>query len=162
MSRISIYSEWENKGVLEQKLIDVENMARNGLDQSQIAHNLGISIDTLISYKKKYKRFSDALERGKEVTDQEVENALLKRALGSSYTEVIETKDSSGKTKTVRVITREVPGDVTAQIFWLKNRKPNEWRDKRDVEMDADTDLNITIDYSDLSIEELKEIAEIK
>ena len=63
-----------------------------------------------------------------------MENALLKRALGYSYDEITEITDEKGRT-TTKVITKQVIPDTTAQIFWLKNRKPNEWREKREVEI---------------------------
>lgn len=79
-------------------------------------------------------------QKGKEVVDIEVENALLKRAKGYTYEEVTKeaVKDpETGKTelRVVKVVKKEVQPDVTAQIFWLKNRKPAEWRDKAEVEI---------------------------
>lgn len=84
-------------------LILLQGWARDGLTDAQIAHNCGISVKTLYEWKNKYGEISDALKKGKEFVDYEVENALLKRAK---------------------------QGDVTAQIFWLKNRRPEKWRDK--------------------------------
>lgn len=106
-------------------LIKLEGWARDGLTDEQIAKNVGISRETLNQWKKKYADISDALKKGKEVVDYEVENALLKRALGFTIKEEKLTKDGE-----VVELEREVPGDVTAQIFWLKNRKPSVWRDK--------------------------------
>ena len=132
MARISIYEQWEKDGELKDKLILIQGMARDGLTQQQIANNLGISIDTLIENKKKYSEFNDALKKGKEVIDFEVENALLKRALGYKYDEV--TYENGVETKRV---TKEVQPDTTAQIFWLKNRQVKKWRDKVEI---ADND----------------------
>lgn len=106
-------------------LIKLEGWARDGLTDEQIAQNMGIRRETLIDWKKKYPNISNTLKRGKEVVDYEVENALLKRALGYTVKEEKLTKDGE-----VVELEREVPGDVTAQIFWLKNRKPDAWRDK--------------------------------
>ena len=132
MARISIYDQWEKDGELKDKLILIQGMARDGLTQQQIADNLGINVDTLIEYKKKYTDFSEALKKGKEVVDIEVENALLKRALGYKYDEV--TYENGVETKRV---TKEVQPDTTAQIFWLKNRQVKKWRDKVEI---ADND----------------------
>lgn len=111
---------------LEQdKLILLEGWARDGLTDEQIAKNMGINRATLIDWKKKYSNISNTLKKGKEVVDIEVENALLKRALGYKYDEV--TYENGVETKRV---TKEVQPDTTAQIFWLKNRKPDKWRDK--------------------------------
>lgn len=125
-------SKWEGvREKLESGL--VEAWARDGLTDEQIAHNLGISKDTFYTYKKAHPDFADALKRGKEVVDYAVENALLKRALGYNYEEV--TVENGQVTKVVK---KHALPDVTAQIFWLKNRKPSEWRDKREVEQSGD------------------------
>lgn len=116
-------------------LIKLEGWARDGLTDEQIAKNIGINRDTLYRWKKAYPDFSDALKRGKEVVDRQVENALLKRALGYTYDEV--TFEDGVEVKRVR---KQVVPDTTAQIFWLKNRKPEDWRDKREIIKDDDND----------------------
>lgn len=115
------YREW----LSEDGLIKIQGWARDGLIDEQIAHNMGITTKTLYEWKNKYGEISDALKKGKEVIDRQVENALLKRALGYTYDET--TYEDGVETKRV---TKEVAPDTTAQIFWLKNRKPAEWRDK--------------------------------
>lgn len=84
-------------------LVLVEGWARDGLTDLQIAKNIGVAMSTFCDWKNKHPEFSEALKRSKEVADYEVESALFKKAK---------------------------MGDVTAQIFWLKNRKPKQWRDK--------------------------------
>ena len=119
---------------IKDKLILVEGWARDGLTNEQIAEKLGIGLSTLYKYQSENMEFMDALKRGKEVVDREVENALFKRAMGYEYEEV--TFEGGKETKTVK---KQVAPDVTAQIFWLKNRKPKEWRDKRETAItDAD------------------------
>ena len=81
----------------------LEGWARDGLTDEQIAKNIGIAVSTLYDWKSRFPEFSKALKKGKEVVDFEVENALLKSAL---------------------------EGNTTAQIFWLKNRKRDKWKDK--------------------------------
>lgn len=66
-------------------LLKLEGWARDGLTDEQIAHNMGISRETLSQWRKKYSDISDTLKRGKEIVDIQVENALLKRALGYEY-----------------------------------------------------------------------------
>lgn len=151
-------SKWETH--VKDKLILVEAWARNGLTDEQISKKLGISKDTFYKYKKDYSDFSDSLKRGKEVIDVEVENALLKRALGYKYDEVtkelIEDKETgTSELKVTKVVTKEVIPDTTAQIFWLKNRKPEEWRDKKEVKHDG----NINNPYENLTKEQLLKIA---
>lgn len=88
----------------------------------------------------------EALKKGKAPVDTRVENSLLKRALGYTATEtttdfeLVDTgdKDDNGKPvfekriKNVRTIKKEIPPDVGAAAFWLKNRRPDRWRDKRE------------------------------
>lgn len=81
----------------------LEGWARDGLTDEQIASNCGVTATTLYDWKNRFPEISEALKKGKEVVDYEVENALLKKAMS---------------------------GDITAAIFWLKNRRSNKWRDK--------------------------------
>jgi hypothetical protein len=134
------YQEW----ITDEGLLLMEGWARDGLTDEQIAHNIGISTSTLYEWKKKYPEISEALKRGKEVVDRLVENALLKSALGFEYTEQAVT--NKGELVTIRKY--EKP-NTTAAIFWLKNRKPVEFRDKRDVEHSGDMGINIVVDYGD-------------
>ena len=114
------------------KLKLVEAWARDGLTLDQIAHNLGINIVSLHRYKNAYSNFSNAIKRGKEEADIEVENSLYKRANGYEYEEV--TKELvAGELRVTKVVKKQVPPDTVAQIFWLKNRKPAEWRDKQEI-----------------------------
>ena len=116
----------------------LEGWARNGLTDEQIARNCRISRQTLNEWRNTYPAISDALKKGKEVVDIEVENALLKRALGYDVEErVVEESDVNGR-KT-RTTVRHVPADVTAQIFWLKNRRPEVWREKQVVEVSEES-----------------------
>ena len=84
-------------------LILLEGWARDGLTDEQIAEKMRISASTFYDYKARFPEVSEALKKGKDVVDYEVENALLKECKS---------------------------GNVTAQIFWLKNRRPDKWRDK--------------------------------
>lgn len=93
-------------------LILVEGWARDGLSDEQIAKNLSISLSTFYKWKKEFSEFSESLKRSKEIADYEVENALFKKAK---------------------------MGDVTAQIFWLKNRRPDKWRDKADINANVES-----------------------
>ena len=120
-------------------LLLISGWARDGLTDNQIAKNMGISRSTLNEWRNKYPDISDALKKSKELADREVENALYKKAIGYEYTEtktVVSEKDGV-KTETV---VKHVAPDVTAQIFWLKNRKRDQWKDK------IDHDQNVTFE----------------
>ena len=154
------FHDWlTNEGLLK-----IEAWARNGLTDEQIAHNMGIRRSTLYEWKKKFPVISDTLKKGKEVVDIQVENALLKRALGYSYTEITKERVIDYDPKTGEVIgshmeitkevTKEVQPDVTAQIFWLKNRKPDVWRDRKDVGLSGE----VNNPMAGLSTKELKKL----
>lgn len=134
------YKYWLTK----EGLLKLEGWARDGLTEEQIAKNMGIGYSTLQAWKNKYQDILDTLKKGKEVIDIQVENALLKRALGYRYQEVIEkivTDEKTGESNLVvtKRITKEVLPDTTAQIFWLKNRKPEEWKnDPHKVKIDKE------------------------
>ena len=123
------------------KLILLEGWAKSGLTDEQIAKNIGINRTTLYDWKKKEINIANALKKGKEVIDFEVENALLKKALG--YTITLK-KQKVTKDGDVVDITEEVhiPPDTTAQIFWLKNRKPNNWKDRIETDEDKEAVTN--------------------
>lgn len=148
------------ESIVEPKLIVIEGWARNGLTIEQIAKNLGISKVTFYKYISEHTELSERLKKGKEVVDIEVENALLKRALGYKVDEVtkelIEDEETGvSELKVTKVVTKEVAPDTTAQIFWLKNRKPEEWRDKKEVKHEG----NINNPYENLTKEQLLKIA---
>ncbi len=128
-----------NEWLEQDKLVLLEGWARSGLTNEQIAKNIGISPKTLYEWQNKHSDIRNTLKKGKEVVDFEVENALLKRALGYKYMETTKELIKNPKTKQYELkitkeIEKEVPPDTTAQIYWLKNRKPLEWRDKIQIE----------------------------
>lgn len=144
-------SKWP---MVQEKLPLVIGWARNGLTDEQIAKNLGIGKDSFYKYKNLYPDFAEALKINKEVADLAVENALYRRAMGYEYVETtyerIEntvilpdgtiTMEPGTKVKTV---VKQMAPDVTAQIFWLKNRKPAEWRDKRDIDVGGQVEFSV-------------------
>ena len=157
------YEQW----LTEEGLLQLEAWARDGLTNEQIAANMGIVRKTLQEWCVKYSDICDALKRGKAVVDIQVENSLLKRALGYTYVEttreqVIDYDKTTGvpvgsHMEITKEVTKEVQPDTTAQIFWLKNRKPDIWRDKQDVGVEGSVHVNTS--YDELSVEELKALA---
>ena len=129
-------------------LLLIEGWARDGLTKEQIAKNIGCSRETLNQWENKFSDISDAIKKGREVVDREVENALLKRARGYNVeetTEELRFNRTTGQNEMVvtKRITKHIAPDTTAQIFWLKNRKPNEYRDKHDIEISKSNDETI-------------------
>ena len=143
------YTKW----LEPDNLLLLQAWARDGLTDEQIAHNMGIRTSTLYSWKNKYSEISESLKKGKEVVDIEVENALLKRALGYDYNEVTEILENGVVTQR-KVVKKHVIPDVTAQIFWIKNRKPDIWRDIKKI----DSNLNFTNPFEDISTDDIKKL----
>lgn len=138
---ISKYHEWLTK----EGLLKIEGWARDGCTDKEIAANIGINPDTLYTWKKKFPILAESLKKGKDVVDRQVEKSLLQRALGYSYEEISEKYE--GEVMTERKVTKKhVVPDTTAQIFWLKNRKPEQWRDKPQSESVSDKVLEKAIE----------------
>lgn len=159
------YQEWLEKD----NLILIESWAREGLTDEQIASNIGIGTTTFYTWVDRFPVIRESLKKGKAPIDFEVENALLKRALGFEYEEtetVYEDVDGKPK-KRIKKTIKYVPPDTSACIFWLKNRKPNHWRKMNEAvenKLKAETekllkeaealklleadDTNITINFS--------------
>ena len=106
-------------------LIEVGKLAALGLTDVEIAEWLGINRSTLSRYKKEESQFKDTIKKGKAQADMNVVKSLYKRA----------TEDR----------------DTTAMIFWLKNRRVKDWRDKRDIEHSGG------IEHTELTTEERAE-----
>lgn len=132
-------NEWQT----EEGLLRIQAWARNGLTFEEIAKNIGICRDTLNEWKKSSADISDALKKGRDVADIEVENALFKKAKGYNVevkktfkVHCVEYDELTGKKKReydkleTGIDEVHIPADTTAQIFWLKNRKPDVWRDR--------------------------------
>lgn len=140
---------------VEPKLLQIEAWTRDGMTQEDVARRLGVAMSSFSDYKNKFPELSEALKKGQEVADIEVENALFRRAVGYRYDEVTreaakELDEETGQYKTVMVetkrVTKEIQPDVTAQIFWLKNRRPDTWRDKKEVNADVAGSLEVVFD----------------
>lgn len=152
MAAKGMADKWLEKENLEK----LEEWAGNGLFDKQIAHNMGIGIATLYKYKNKYPEIDEAIKRGKEVIDVEVENALYKKCLGYNVkvkkcfkVKNVKYNENGRKIEeNEEIVEKEeevhIPADTTAQIFWLKNRKAKEWRDKISYE-NENNDVNVRI-----------------
>lgn len=105
-------------------------LTRMGATDAQLADFFKVTLSTLYLWKVQHQEFSEALRRGKDEVDAQVEQSLFRRAMG--YTHDSEKLFQSFG-KVVRAQTQEhYPPDVTAMIFWLKNRQPEKWREKPD------------------------------
>ena len=115
------YQEW-----LEQdKLNYIEALARRGCTDREIADAMGIVPSTFYEWIKAHVDISNAIKNGREISIVAVENALFKSAIGYTYVE----QQLNKKGELVEV-TKTVQPNLGAQIFILKNRKPQYWKDK--------------------------------
>lgn len=131
-----------NKEVKERIIL----LAEEGYTNNEICKKIKINKTTLYDWLNKDSNFSDSLKKAKQVVDETVEAKLYKRAMGYKYKET--TRELSNLTKSLvisKVVTKEMPPDVTAQIFWLKNRQPQKWRDKTFVEQEGDAAIRVKL-----------------
>ena len=131
------YTEW----LTHDGLLRIEGWARDGLSLAQIAHNVGVADSTFRKWRDEHEAISAAIKRGNAPVDLEVENAMLKSALGHKETvrKAIKVKTEKQKVGEGKIVEEHIeyvdeevyiPPQVVAQIFWLKNRRPDKWKDK--------------------------------
>lgn len=126
-----------------------EKLCRLGATDVEIADFFGVTSRAINLWKERHPEFVQSLKAGKEAADERVERSLYHRAIGYSFDAV---KIFQHQGEAVVVPYREhVPPDTTACIFWLKNRRSADWRDK--------TDVSVTHDLSNLTDAELERIA---
>lgn len=103
-----------------------------GATDKDLSEHFGVSRDTIIEWKKRYPDFSDSIKAGKAGADMEVANALYKSAVGFTrkVQKVVSTADG---VETVE-FEQYFPPNFVAAFIWLKNRNPERWRDKIEVQ----------------------------
>jgi transcriptional regulator with XRE-family HTH domain len=114
----------------------VEKLARLGATDAQIADFFDVTEQTINNWKQKDSQFFESLKRGKLEADARVADSLYHRALGY---EALDTKFATheGVITDEREYIKHYPPDTTAAIFWLKNRQPEMWRDRQDIDLSA-------------------------
>lgn len=147
-------SAWDEK--IKPRLAEIEGWCREGIYYQEMCNRLGCSLATFMKWKAEKSEFSEILKKGREVVDLQVENALLKAAQGYEYEEVIEEyfidgkkidpKDKKARPDKIhrKTIKKHQPANTTAQIFWLKNRQPEKWNDRKNIDLTGG--VNITHD----------------
>lgn len=134
-----------------------------GATDKEMADFFGVSEVTFNAWKKNHPEFLKSLKEGKESADANVASRLYQRAMGYSHPEDKIFNDN-GEPLIVPTI-KHYPPDTTAAIFWLKNRRKDQWRDKQDMELTGKDggpiETSSKPDLSKLSVEELKQLAEL-
>ena len=118
----------------------IRGLAREGLTRREIAKKLNISYSTLNRWIKQYPDFKQAMRVGRDQSDSKVEESLYKRACGFQTVEIVEdykTDPATGDQVLVgsKKIIKDIPPDTTAQIYWLKNRQRDKWKDKWEIQV---------------------------
>ena len=118
-------------------------LAARGATDAELADFFEVSESTLNLWKLKHSDFSESIKDGKAIADCRVQDALFQRAVGYSHPDT-HVSNHQG-TVTLTPITKHYPPETTAAIFWLKNRRPAEWRDKIDLKADHTGEIRIVI-----------------
>jgi hypothetical protein len=118
-------------------------LAERGCTDAELSEFFGVTQTTINNWKLKHPEFFETLKAGKEASDTRVERSLFERATGYSHPDV-HISTYMGET-IVTPIVKHYPPDTTAMIFWLKNRRPAEWRDKVDITANTNGPIRIVI-----------------
>lgn len=122
----------------------IKMLATFGLTDKELGGLLGVDESTITRWKQASPEFLHALKEGKEISDSKVVKSLFERAIGYSHPDVHISNYQGAITKTP--ITKHYPPDPTSMIFWLKNRQPDKWREKQELELTKPLEVVIT-DY---------------
>lgn len=109
-----------------------EKLSMLGATDVEIADFFGVDRSTLYRWKLAHEEFRDALKVGKEKADERVVSSLYHRALGYSHPDV-DIRVIEGEIVQTKLV-KHYPPDTAAAIFWLKNRRKEDWRDKQEHE----------------------------
>lgn len=124
----------------------IQCWVRDGLTVKQIAERLQVSPDTLYKWRYKNPELEEAFKKGKELVDYEVENALLKAALGYTKKKTVTYLGTVRKNGSREIggeeIVEEVGPNVTACLAWLNNRKSKDWQRNRDESLSLEDKMS--------------------
>lgn len=137
-----------------------------GLTDAQLAKAFGVARSSICLWKTEHPEFGDALKRAKEAYDSKVvETSLLKRARGYQFDEVVlepcvvrkkgEPLEISDPTLAVtKRVRKHMPPDVRAMMFWLKNRSPERWRDRQEIDLSGEMDLEAELRKAEARVDD--------
>ena len=126
--------------IIQPRLSEIQQWCEEGLTNDVICQRLGIAESTWYDCQKNNAVLLELVHASKSVIDTKVENALLKTALGYEYEEIktVIEEDKNGKKRTrVEKTKKHMPPNPTAQAFWLKNRKREEWSERKEIIFDT-------------------------
>jgi len=121
-------------------------LALLGMSDKEMGNFFGVTEQTVNNWKHAHPEFFESLKAGKEGADVDVSASLYRAAIGGgTITELKEETDAEGNVITRKTV-KELPANVTAQIFWLKNRQPQKWREKVVIEDETPVDITRSAD----------------
>jgi len=123
----------------EERQRQIKILALKGFTDKEMASVVGVTEQTFNNWKKQKPLFFESLKDWKLIADHEVERSLYERAKGYEHTET-KAQFVDGDWETIDMTKHYAP-DPTSMIFWLKNRKSAEWRDKAEIEVSAGKDI---------------------
>lgn len=117
-------------------------LCKLGATDKDLADFFEVSEQTINAWKLKHEDFTLALKAGKQLADANVAERLYQRAMGYEHEDTYFSnyQGDVSETKTIK----HYPPDSTAAIFWLKNRQPQKWRDKQEIEQTGNITLQVT------------------
>jgi len=128
-----------------------QSLASRGYTDEEMADIMGISLSTFSLWKNKYPEFSESLKIGKDEPDDKVERALLQSALGGYYDAhkpmIVSDGQMDGSHVEIVEYQEFIPASVTAQIFWLKNRRSSRWRDRHELTGEDGSPMAFTVNF---------------
>lgn len=143
----------------------VKKLAAKGYTDIEMADIMGISERSFNYWKERYPEFLQSIKEGKRIPDEKVIQSLYKNATGYNYKakKPMVVSDGGGEGSHVEIVeyTEHVPAQTTAQIFWAKNRMPDKWRDRQDIEHSGGITETKKIDLSNLSDEDIEKLYEV-
>ncbi|MDB5056120.1 MAG: transposase [Bacilli bacterium] len=118
------------------RLSEIQEWFENGVPMDKIYKNLSIAPATWYEYVDKHPVLAELVKWGRAFTNISVENSLFRSATGYEYEEIktVVEEDKNGKKRTrIEKVKRHMPPNPTAMVFWLKNRVPTDWNDRREI-----------------------------
>lgn len=139
----------------EEYNLQAEKLCKLGATDAELAEFFEVTETTINNWKEVYPLFFESIKKGKILADAEIGERLFQRAMGYKHQDV-DIKMYEGQIIETPLI-KYYPPDTTAAIFWLKNRQPNKWRDRKEVGLDGKVGVSLIESEPDPKDEPIKD-----
>lgn len=126
----------------------VEKLCKLGATNQEIADFFEVHLDTIQEWLRRHDTFSYSVKKGRIIADSEVASSLYKRAVGYTFEE-----ETYVDGKNVKTVIKEISPEPGAALNWLKNRQPDKWRDKRDIDLRTPEGITASVKWIDVTTE---------